>query len=95
MLDAVPAGEDSPLRSLEREEQARLVHRGLRALPADLREPLVLCDLQGLAYEEAAASARDPAGHGEEPHQPRPARAGQSACSAARRALESRAMSDA
>ena len=77
VLDTVlPHKDESPLRSLERAEQARLVHRGLRALPADLREPIVLCDLQGLSYEEAAARPGDPAGNGEEPHQPWPAGAG-------------------
>jgi RNA polymerase sigma-70 factor (ECF subfamily) len=54
--------DESPLRSLERAEQARIVHRGLRALPADLREPLVLCDLKGLSYEEAAATLQIPLG---------------------------------
>ena len=59
---------------------------GLRALPADLREPLVLCDLQGLPYEESGEHPADPAGHGEEPHQPRPAGAGRASAWAARRA---------
>jgi RNA polymerase sigma-70 factor, ECF subfamily len=62
VLDAVPAGEESALRSLERADVARLVHRGLRALPRDLREPLILCDLQGLSYEDAAASLQVPLG---------------------------------
>jgi len=62
LLDAQPAGEESPLRSLERADQARLVHRGLRALPRDLREPLVLCDLQGLSYEDVAAALQVPLG---------------------------------
>jgi RNA polymerase sigma factor (sigma-70 family) len=62
VLDIVPTGEDSPLRSLERADQARLVHRGLRSLPADLREPLVLCDLQGVSYEDAAAALKIPLG---------------------------------
>jgi RNA polymerase sigma-70 factor (ECF subfamily) len=62
VLDTVPAGEESPLRSLERADQARLVHRGLRALPVDLREPLLLCDLQGVSYEEAAAALGIPLG---------------------------------
>jgi RNA polymerase sigma-70 factor (ECF subfamily) len=57
-----PTPDESPLRSLERAEQARIVHRGLRALPADLREPLVLCDLKGLSYEEAAATLEIPLG---------------------------------
>jgi RNA polymerase sigma-70 factor, ECF subfamily len=62
VLDVMPAHDDSPLRSLERAEQARLVHRGLRALPPDLREPLVLCDLKGLSYEEAAHTLQIPLG---------------------------------
>jgi RNA polymerase sigma-70 factor (ECF subfamily) len=62
VLDSIPAREESPLRSLERADQARLVHRGLRALPADLREPLVLCDLQGLSYDEVAAALGIPLG---------------------------------
>ena len=62
VLDVLPGKDDSPLRSLERTEQARIVHRGLRALPADLREPLVLCDLKGLSYEEAAETLQIPLG---------------------------------
>ena len=62
VLDVLPAGDESALRSLERDEQARLVHRGLRALPKDLREPLVLCDLQGLSYEDVAATLAIPLG---------------------------------
>ena len=62
VLDTVPAGEESALKSLEREDVKRLVHRGLRALPADLREALVLCDLQGLSYDEVAATLEIPLG---------------------------------
>ena len=32
----------------------QLVRSGLRALPPELREPLLLCDLQGVAYEDIA-----------------------------------------
>ena len=53
---------DSPLKSLEREERKRFVHRGLRTLPDDLRQPLVLCDLEGLAYEEIAGLLKLPIG---------------------------------
>jgi len=62
VLDAVPTGEESPLRSLERDDLKQLVHRGLRALPADLREAIVLCDLQGLSYDEVAATLQIPLG---------------------------------
>ena len=53
-LETLPGTGDGPLRLAERAERARLVHAGLRALPPDLRAPIVLCDLQGLPYEEAA-----------------------------------------
>jgi RNA polymerase sigma-70 factor (ECF subfamily) len=62
LLQTAVAADDSPLHTLERAERVRLVHRGLRALPAELREPIVLCDLQGVAYEEAAAALGIPLG---------------------------------
>jgi RNA polymerase sigma-70 factor (ECF subfamily) len=62
VIDRIDSGEEGPLLSLERQERVRLVHRGLKALPPDLREPLVLCDLQGLAYEEVAEALAIPLG---------------------------------
>jgi RNA polymerase sigma-70 factor (ECF subfamily) len=62
VLDHISSPEEGPLLSLEREERVQLVHRGLRALPPDLREPIVLCDLQGLPYEEAASVLGIPLG---------------------------------
>jgi RNA polymerase sigma-70 factor (ECF subfamily) len=53
-LEHFSSGEEGPLAALERKERAEAVHRGLRALPLDLRQPILLCDLQGMAYEEAA-----------------------------------------
>lgn len=53
-MEAISSGDEGPLASLERKERVEAVHRGLRALPADLRQPILLCDLQGLAYDEAA-----------------------------------------
>lgn len=61
-MDSLSSPDEGPLRSLERDERVQLVRRGLRTLPADLREPLILCDLQGLAYEEAAAILSVPLG---------------------------------
>lgn len=61
-LETLPAPGESPLRSLEREERAQLVRRALRRLPHDLREALILCDLQGLAYEEIASALGIPLG---------------------------------
>ncbi len=62
LLEGVPDRGEHPLAGLEREERARLVHRGLRGLPPDLRLPLILCDLQGLAYDEIAAELAIPLG---------------------------------
>lgn len=61
-LEAASSEEQGPLKSLEREERARFVHRGLRSLPQALREPLILCDLEGLSYEEAASALEMPLG---------------------------------
>jgi RNA polymerase sigma-70 factor (ECF subfamily) len=62
LIEVAASHEEGPQRALERSERVALVHRGLRALPADLREPLILCDLQGLAYEEAARTLGIPLG---------------------------------
>jgi RNA polymerase sigma-70 factor (ECF subfamily) len=61
-LEMMPARVEHPLAGLERQERASLVHRGLRALPGELRLPLILCDLQGLPYEEIAACLQIPLG---------------------------------
>ena len=62
LLETTPSRDEHPIAGLEREERARLVHRGLRALPPDLRLPLILCDLQGLPYDEIAATLQVPLG---------------------------------
>ena len=62
VLETMPAKGEHPVVGLERKERVALVQSGLRALPADLRLPLVLCDLQGLPYEEIAASLQIPLG---------------------------------
>lgn len=53
-LASWPAPGERPDRALERGERAHLVRRALRALPLELREVLVLCDLEGASYEEIA-----------------------------------------
>lgn len=62
VLEAMPSREEHPVAELEREERVRLVHSGLRALPPDLRLPLILCDLQGMPYEEVASALAIPLG---------------------------------
>jgi RNA polymerase sigma-70 factor (ECF subfamily) len=61
-LDVMASPDEGPLGNLEREERVEFVRRGLRSLPPDLREPLILCDLQGLPYEEAASILGIPLG---------------------------------
>jgi RNA polymerase sigma-70 factor (ECF subfamily) len=53
---AEEAGPDDPLADLARRERSDLVWDGLLGLPLHYREAVVLCDLQGLSYEEAAAA---------------------------------------
>jgi RNA polymerase sigma-70 factor (ECF subfamily) len=62
ILEVLSSPEPGPLGDVEQEERVQLVRSGLRALPADLREPLVLCDLQGLAYEQIAGALGIPLG---------------------------------
>lgn len=62
VLETAASGAEHPVAGIEREERARLVHKGLRALPSDLRAPLVMCDLQGMSYDEIAAALAVPLG---------------------------------
>ena len=62
VLEVAPAREEHPITGLEREERKRLVHSGLRALPPDLRIPLILRDLQELPYEAIASELGIPLG---------------------------------
>ena len=50
------AGGDDPMADLARRERADLVWDGILTLPLHYREAVVLCDLQGLSYEEAASA---------------------------------------
>jgi RNA polymerase sigma-70 factor, ECF subfamily len=49
---------DDPHDMLERAQAAAQVHRALRGLPLRYREVIILCDLHGLAYAEAALVVR-------------------------------------
>jgi RNA polymerase sigma-70 factor (ECF subfamily) len=62
ILESLPSNADGPDRRLEGTERTMLVHRGLRALPSELREVLVLRDLEGLSYQETAEALKIPLG---------------------------------
>jgi RNA polymerase sigma-70 factor (ECF subfamily) len=50
------AVQTDPLIALTRQRRGDALHRALRELPVQYREAIVLCDLQELSYEEAAAT---------------------------------------
>jgi RNA polymerase sigma-70 factor (ECF subfamily) len=62
LLALLPASGAGPLRAIEQAEVVHLVHSGLRALPKELREVLVLCELQEASYDEAARALSIPLG---------------------------------
>ena len=53
-----PAATDDPVDALSSARDVDRVRRALRRLPVMYREVIVLCDLQELSYEEAAAAAQ-------------------------------------
>lgn len=50
------------LSDLEREERARLIREAIAVLPSGYREAVVLCDMEGLSYAEAADTMGCPIG---------------------------------
>jgi len=51
-----------PEEQLQREDQVRMVRKAVEELPLDLREVIVLRELEGLSYKEIAAVAAIPLG---------------------------------
>ena len=62
LLDTLPAGRPSPQAEVEQKEQAALLHRALKQLSPDLREAVILRDLEELTYEEIAVVLKIPDG---------------------------------
>jgi RNA polymerase sigma-70 factor, ECF subfamily len=56
------AANDDPLEDLTRRETVEQVRRAVLSLPAAYREAVVLCDLQDLSYQDAAAALACPVG---------------------------------
>lgn len=56
-LAALESPEESPEDRLQRLELGRVITRCLAHLPAEQRLIVILCDVQGLSYEEAAQAA--------------------------------------
>ena len=77
---AITAQETRPERDFELE---RLLHEEIDRLPERYRSPIVLCDLEGRTYEQAARHLGWPVGHGQEPALHAAATASAMGCSAA------------
>ncbi len=58
MQDVIPAGVDTPSGSAISRETETLVQQCISRLPVKYREIVILCDIQGHSYEEAAAILR-------------------------------------
>ncbi len=54
----LPDESESPEESVLRGELSRYIEAGLMALPPDQRATIVLCDVQGLSYEEVSEALR-------------------------------------
>ncbi|MDG3006782.1 RNA polymerase sigma factor [Paludisphaera mucosa] len=61
-LDAEPPTDAPPFREAERSELRSILDEELGRLPDRLRGPLILCHLEGLTHDEAAARLRQPVG---------------------------------
>jgi RNA polymerase sigma factor (sigma-70 family) len=61
-VEAKPSSENGPLASVESRERRELVQDGLNRLSPDLREAVILRDLQDLDYDEIAQVLGVPSG---------------------------------
>ena len=62
ILDTLPAPQPSPQVELEREERAILLRKALDRLPPQLKEAVVLRDIEELSYEEIGEILKVPDG---------------------------------
>jgi RNA polymerase sigma-70 factor, ECF subfamily len=62
ILDSLPAAQASPQVELEREESVALLRKALERLPPQLKEAVILRDLEELSYEEIGEILKVPEG---------------------------------
>lgn len=58
----VPDEEPSPYTQMEAAERRRLLREGMEALPPEMRQMIVLRDVEGMRYEEVAQAMQVPLG---------------------------------
>lgn len=61
-FDEVESQEDDPAVALTRKQAVEAVEEGLRGLPPNLKEVIVLCELEEMRYEDAAVVLGVPIG---------------------------------
>jgi len=61
-LDEARTGGADPAADFDRAQDAAFLRQAIRALPVKYREAIVLCDLEGKSYQEAAAALECAAG---------------------------------
>ena len=62
LKDSYPDAGPGPLEILEKEEMKKKLHEALDRLPEDFRIPIILCDMEGFAYDEIAQIMSCPVG---------------------------------
>ena len=62
LLDRIPSDTPGPLEDIERQEKNVILNRGLNLLSPELREAVVLRDLEELSYQEIGQILRIPDG---------------------------------
>ncbi len=62
VMERMASSGENALARMERHERVQFVQRGLRALPAELRQPLILCDLEDMPYDAIARTLNLPLG---------------------------------
>ena len=69
--DRVPADEPNPEQIYHDSRLGPDLQAALDSLPPEFRAAVVLCDIEGLSYEEIGATLGRQARHGAQPHPPR------------------------